>query len=341
MGGGFDTLDFTMNSGTITVTDNDSDISVESSFDWTGGVINDSSYLDHVIVNGPASATIDPGGGSLTSGDGFIFQNQVVGGTTVGPTTTFDAGTLNLNNGAGIFNDTMGEMDWQGMTVACAALPPGVTQQPITNYGIDKHGSGKTEATGTQYLNSGFLWVYNGSTYQVLGGDGSNPSVTQVAGSSGITDIQGGSKLSVAHRFVVASGTLETDSGATSQTATIQGDLLVAGSSTVVKINDDVGTHVFGTLAVTGDVTWSGGTYVTNIDIVNAGVCDQWTAGGTFSANGQNDTISIQYGGGEIPTGTGWDVIEAGTSLNISWSFSSPGGPFSWTVTATDLTLTT
>ena len=87
------TTDFRMFAGSTSQTADDRDITVTSYFRWTGGTINSSAFVGKLNIDG-AVGLIEPGGGTVTTGDTIQFLN--------GATGTFYDGTVNFTGGEGI-----------------------------------------------------------------------------------------------------------------------------------------------------------------------------------------------------------------------------------------------
>jgi hypothetical protein len=91
-----------------------------------------------------------------------------------------------------------------------------------------------------------------------------------------------------------------------------------------IYINYGAAAHVsFGSLSVSGDVTWAGGTYHPYVwGDVNNGDADVWFAGGAFTVGGTAALDPVSIAGEWTPTpptsGYQWTVIQSIGNLTVA-----------------------
>jgi hypothetical protein len=261
------------------------DITVTEEFEWTRGTLNSSNYLATLTLDG-ATATITPltTGGIMTpptAGTVYLGSNITLEN---GAVATMGEGTIELtNDGIEIDVEANCAFDVNPGTSAVAEISNLLSThiQISANAAITVL-SGTFQAAGrltnagsfTLMLNTGAAFpgvVGNDVAYLQTGGQTllSNGSTLHTDASKDVK-ITGGTL-----------GTMSSTSDATT-TATISSNLEVTGGNILIG----VGTvpHTFGTLQVSGNVVWTGGTYRPVVfGTQDNGSADLWLATGTFT----------------------------------------------------------
>jgi len=297
--------------GALNQPSSNTDITVTFALSWSGGTLNSTSNHATVTVRGNtglATAGISPNGGTLTTGSTLIFDVNAQG---VGAQGTINPGTVQFNNGAGAL---------VGSTVTAAIQRASVYTNGIVDFlgtgTIRIKPGGLWQVIGPGIFTSplpignigGVLQVDTGATANVTGQF--QAAATSVEQTSGTIYIQGGATLKAAHGVVLTGGKLATfaNTAGGSQTATIAGDVNNSGADVVIC--DLSSPHVFGTLYVTGNVRWTGGTYRPVLNAAAPGTADLWKVKGNFEVGG---TARIAPGtiNGAPQQNQLWDIMEA------------------------------
>lgn len=347
---------FNMNAGRTSQHADGDDITVTTSFGWTGGDINISNYSGNLNLARANpwmwSATIAPASaGTVHTGDTFKFLN--------GATGTFNAGHVNFTGGDGVevnencavefvavasdilFTKNAGQDDkkvW--IKTGGTATVPGPN-----GFGTD--GIALLNEGGTFTVKGGVLASFSGS----VGPVGQSGSVRQTAG---VLVIENGSTLGASGAIYLSGGKLATavrttpgDSSLVAHimTGLIDKDLTIAGAT--VEIGDPAydpagAGHTFSTLDVDGNVVWTSGAARLSVGWKADGNQDSdlWNATGTFTMTGGVNGAKLGPRppvnvGTHTLVGASWWIIygEKGTTVNVNpqkLNFEAPAQDNDW-----------
>jgi hypothetical protein len=273
-------------------------------FIWTKGTLNSTANLANLIVTGSTTtALIAPANaGTVTTKSTLKFLN--------GATGTINPGTVNFAGG-----DGMDVGEYCSVTVAPGQPPATVVLAYTADF--DPQGNPRTRTlqlhSGSAFtvvsgpFTSQFPLQNDGGVFEVRGGASASFSGTLTytltgfpvpffAGSflqaGGTTRLHGGSTLTAANGAAMWGGELVVDARAGVGTATVQGNLSVGGGKVWFSLNA-VNSQIvaYGTLEVTGNVSWSGGTYEPWIDWDRQGDNCFWHCTGTMTISGSASIV--------------------------------------------------
>lgn len=296
-------------------------IHISAEFTWTGGVINTTEYSADLELDG-ATGTID-------FGDGEEWETANTLLLTNAAEVTHYSGAVNFTAGDGV--------DIAALCVFLIAAPPGGA--PSTSPALKDASNGPllvliqplgecdVTANWTSELpvhNDGgrfHLAVRINATIKNTYGPG-NPAFQQTTTSTGRTDLDGGSVLTLEEgtgngRMVMAGGSLWVRPTATWQTSTIFGNLTVSGG--FIQYDLSALNTAAGILKVGGDVTWTGGQLNAGYDATRNGNATYWEVTGTMTITGGPGgatVLPVKVNGPAAPS-TGWryHIIGAGSGI--------------------------
>jgi hypothetical protein len=307
--------------GTISQPTSTSDLTIQGTgiFNWTGGTIGTTNSGATIHLAG-ATATISPGAGNtITTSDTISLESGTdpTSGNTIGTTATFNPGVLGLTGGGGI---TVGAFCNANVVPKDTAVVGFVNLDTQT----DPKSMTLTDATSGLKVYPGY-WGGQGLKLNNQGGtaeflDGSvsyfgpvpqnpppqNPPPAQayITQAAGTLKLHSGATLGVqTGGFTVVSGgtfAIVADSPAPQQAnAKLDSDLTFSGG-----VIGFIGNYW--TFEVTGNVTWSAGTYAPRVDVTGA-VADIWQMDKTLKITPDTSTAvlapsSINYQNG-LPAG--------------------------------------
>jgi hypothetical protein len=334
--GGLSINNLNLTSGTIAQPDPGlTDLTVLTSFDWTGGTLNSSSNLANLNISGSTTtATIAPANaGTINLGDNINLLNGAV--------ATMNAGTINVTNDNVEWDIGDPSNSWCVLNMAPGDGKNVVITGTTTNNGIMK--IGKNDSVNVL---SG-TWTYQGRIENAGGTftlqTGSTATVTKGANApqyyqgSGSSFLYSGSTLQLGMfgMVIFAGGTLQTVNAGTGTDAAIirpgQGGFFNfdAGDIYINSSPSDPGSHSeVGTLEIDGSVQWTGGTYHPRVPAEHDGwSADLWYATGTFSISKLLPTspgpvlapIALDDEDNVVPppSGSSWLVIQADQGITI------------------------
>ena len=160
------------------------------------------------------------------------------------------------------------------------------------------------------------------------------------------TYIENESKLTFPASFMeIRAGHLSTlaRAGGTVPTATIDGKLTVSqdtGQTTDIQICTGSSPHVFGTLNVTGDITWNAGTFYPVVNASSPPQADKWITSRKFTvgANAQLSPVTINIPPGGMPANQVWLFLQAGTDGIVGTAPAVIGGVYTVSPSGTPVT---
>jgi hypothetical protein len=272
---------FELASGAISQPTLGTDLTVTSSFNWTGGTLNSDPINAATLNLNGAAATVTPQStDAIVTGDTFNTLN--------GASLTINPGTIQFNNGTGI---TLGENT--SMFVNANAPPGQLPNVTITGNGMPWN------QTDTQItLNTGATLtvtgpgIWNDSKHAIdnLGGTveikdnatvnltaSTDPTVSLFYQYTGTTNLHSGSTLGAG--MILALGNLniigDSPNGATTP-AILNGSMKFSGGGIFFTGN-------LWTFSVTGDVNWLGGSFNPRVDVSTNGGSDIWLISGKLT----------------------------------------------------------
>jgi hypothetical protein len=292
--GGLSVIMLNLTSGAISQPAAGTELTVLSSFIWTGGTLNSSSNLSTVTLSG-ATATIAPtSGGTVSLGSNISLENGAV--------VTQGAGTIDLTNSGLTFD----------VTSSCSFnVDPGLGLSAVISSTLGtrfrvRAGSTWTLRTGDwstlgDVRNEGTFTLMGETTARIINNapDPNDPtSFYSYLQSAGATYLYGSSAIQTAAGVKIAAGILATKYADTERSSTDCSAGITATELSVTGGDIYIGygsTHVaFGTLSVTGGVNWTGGTYhpcVRSYAETLLGESDRWEASDRFEI-ANNATIT-------------------------------------------------
>jgi hypothetical protein len=257
------------------------DMTVTDTFEWTDGDINVAGNAANLTITG-ATGTIAPvDAGTVILGSSLEVVNEAF--------VVVHDGTLDLQGGVGIMIENA------AVEIHCKYKDVRVERNPNVEVGIERitiGEGGKYTVTRTNPPNAGFHSTnlpieINGGLLQVgetvhVEANGKDPvtgrSVSQFTGE---TNLYYGSRLVVPNGFDMSGGSLYGKFGGPGEKVTIEGNFSVYEG--LVAMSVDGPGHVFGTIRVEGNVSWSAGTYRPYIDGADQMKRDLWESTGTFT----------------------------------------------------------
>ncbi|MBX9627191.1 MAG: hypothetical protein K2X82_25535 [Gemmataceae bacterium] len=313
-------------------------LTVTGRLDWSGGRLNTGPVAARLRLTGStATGTIDPGGGTLRSGDALTLDNQAALTLLAGTVLLTQDVPVDVASGAQVrqiatvIGGILAEVGGAALTQFHRISGPnsrwdawnGRSDLPVlvNGGGLPRiHGSDPEESfrPGTFTANGASGLLYGNSSVAV-GQDG-----TLVIDNSNTLDAKnGGLYVGTGGRFRTAA-LMRGQYARPEDEVLIKGKMAVAGGD--VALSDPAyalsappapNEHRFVTLRVTGDVVWSGGVYRPGIgyDLNNNRGQDVWRSNGKFTITGGagGAVLGPRYAnlaGGPYLTATWW-VIEA------------------------------
>jgi hypothetical protein len=245
---------FTLTSGAISQPAANTELTVLSDFSWTGGTLNSSTFLSTVTLSG-ATATFAPAsGGTVYCGSIISLKNGAVG--------TLKEGTVELQNNAsefivhessGLFvdpgEDKTGRLEWS----------PGVLFGKSLRVSQD---AWLTLLSGSYISNNAVnnFGVVTLMSDTLLFAAGPQPNTNAYTQTGGATLLYGGSTIQSLGWVEIKGGLLSTVGGSSgNSSATIASLFRFTGGDIYIDGGSDV--HHYGTLTVTGNMEWTGGTF--------------------------------------------------------------------------------
>ena len=347
---GFRTATLDLESGAISQTAENADLTVSQLFNWTGGVLNSSAITSTINIQGNGTIA-PPNAGTLITGSTLNFI--AAGGQP--KTTTIQSGTVQFNNVASL-------VVWAGSIVKYDIVLG--NPHKIIGFGqlnakfIQVKDGGTLEVkdiggwdTNMPIQNTGGFFILNGVITATLsggrlaaGGSIELADYTNDPTTNGKLHITGGSTLIATHGVWIPNGSvfvIPNPNLPVTQTATIQGKFLFTGGDLVFSPPIFIGNEpCYITFTVTGDVDWRGGRYLPTLDASPAGVTakrtNKWITTGTLTTQvpaGQTGPSVVPQvvglpAGQQIPLNTMWKVVEAGTITQGPDPVITPGWDF-------------
>ncbi|AWM39395.1 hypothetical protein GobsT_22850 [Gemmata obscuriglobus] len=332
-GGPIATKEFLMASGAISQPTSGTDLTVTDTFTWTGGTLNSASTESTVYLNG-AVGTISSAG-TLTLGSALVVNN--------GATLASDA-SLNFSHGSPVTVDNatmtisavpMGGIVWSG---PAGSYDDGKAKVELKTNGTITIGTNvQFDAKNRTFLNNGGNLNIEDGAFASFGANlaPANPTAPKkidIVQNSGTITISGanGTLKSKYGSMKVNGGNLVVDVvGANSSTGKVDAQLTIAGGT--VKMLGG-----YGTLKVTKDLYWIGGTFLCGLNVGNQ-VADKIRADEKFYIGG-NVTISIYipnwntlplgvtFTARVLEAGGGFKPVVANEDIDITLAL-PPGGP--------------
>jgi hypothetical protein len=355
--GGLSINSLNITSGAISQPDQGlTDLTVLSSLNWSGGNLGDTkadpndplfaASNANVNFNGAGTITL-PTNGALYSGDTINFNNPTAANVS---TIISGAGSLLLNGGIG--------MNVNADAKVKNVVSPGAAVESSVNSNLKS----LTLASGTEwgYVGAGTdslgLMVFNNAGKFYLGDplEGRAQVTLQVGIAATTFGYTQNSNATNATLQIMAGSTLDasgtkgveidggqiwlagnTDLTMAQQTATIKGTYTMTGGSinflSPVQATDGQAQLTF---EVTGNASWSGGTYNPGIDCIPGDPAkhDTWTVVGILTINtagASKPTINPVAQGGQPNSGNSWPnlIIAGAVDGNLNLSF-----PAGWTL---------
>jgi hypothetical protein len=315
----FSTRGFTLEGGTINLPVGD-EITVNSTFSWTGGVLNSLENDTAVNILGGGSITL-PTNGTLNCGSSLYFGS--FSGQPV-TTTVSGAGTLNFTAGSPITIDANSTVN-----VATQAGAEAKFDGPLgsyddgkakielkTNGSLTVSGAGTWDSKKRTFVNNGgLLEIKDGATARfglggLLGPPPGTPLKTDILQNTGTIKIHSGSTLeSTWGAMVVNGGFLFPVISIGGGFCTIDCDQLNVAGDTIIRILNN-----YGTLWVTGgDFYWTGGKFQPSVNCAGAG---PWQAD-AIEVGTEDDNWKLHVGGTATVEVTAFNVPPGGLPANF------------------------
>ena len=305
LSGGFGTGDFNLAGGKIDQPSSGTDIAVTgivgitsynayllsglpANFTWTGGIVNSTSNLANLVLDGATGSLAPTNGGTVYLGSNINLEN--------GAAVTQGAGTINVTNADLTFT----------VNANCSYdVNPGAGFSAFISSIFSTHF--RVTAGSAYTLHENGIWSFSGDvrnqgTFSLMG-----ESVVSILGlgipvdpndpdslylylqTSGATYLYGSSLLSTGRGAKFSAGILATKYAATETSnhdcsASVTADILEFREGDIY-IGYGASHLAFGTLDVNGRVNWSGGTYhpcVRSYANGSVGESDLWHSTGRF-----------------------------------------------------------
>ncbi len=359
LGTGVSTDVFTLRSGSIAQGGTYANLSVSSTFTWSGGVLNSTASDAVVAILGGGEITLGGDGTTLTAGSVLSFGG--LNPAAVATTVITGGGTLLLNttNGNAMF------ISADSKVKRVVGPVPGTIKTDFDTKTITIQKGGElgfvgagAEELGFRLVNEGGKFFLGGPdsetdtstvTLQITAADQGNVAYFQILsmGSEPQLRIMNGCKLDVGTRKVdVYGGQVflvgNTGIAAVDQVATIKGTFRIYGGEIGFLTPTLIGTErVWGRFQVEGDVDWHGGTYIPGVNSGPEGArANQWIVTGTMDIRGQGanrptiNPVQQYLPPGPQPART-WEVILANTLGAKIVTADDPAVPAGWTLDPT------
>jgi hypothetical protein len=326
--GGLSVGSFTLSSGAIAQPYFNTNLTVLSSFTWTGGTLNSSSNLATVTLSGATGTFAPAGGGTVELGSDITLAN--------GAEATMREGTVDMNKSGIQFITTTGSR---------FHIDPGTLKQAIfglhpLSFGLAMQGTSWTVDTGIVKFggamgNGGTVTLMPDVSLSVLGNTDTHEGYVQWGGAA--TYLHGDSVLASLNEPVLIQGgilaTVWAPSVGSANATIVSPTVKVSGGD--IYAGQQQGLHVnFGVLFVDGNVEWSGGTFHPHV-YADGQTRDVWMTvtdhyAGTFTITGGTIApiyLDLDYGTSSFPTsGAKWQVLMAqgGFTNNTAPSVDDP-----------------
>ena len=295
-GGAITTDTFDQAGGEVSQPTSGTDLTVTNLFHWTAGTLNSSSHLSTVTITGAAtSALVAPtNGGTVNLGSSIELSGGAEATLKEGTINVTNTGTeLNINAGCGMLVDP-------GADASAVFSSANVTFRGQININGEqswlKVYSGRLDSLMPLKNSGGSLILLPNtlSTFQgEVDGVGDGPSVRQTAGAMYLYQ---GSILEVsdaAFGLIMSGGVLSIQLDQGFGPAEIIGDVKISGGDIVSGANDTGDNHLFGTLKVEGNVSWTGGTYRPFVGVASPENYDHWFATGLPAEQSVRTALSL------------------------------------------------
>lgn len=321
-GGSLSAGTFDLEGGAVSQPTTSTDLTVTSTFTWTGGTLNSSANLANVNISGGTATLAPVGGGSVSLGSNLVLVN--------GATATLSAGTIDItNDGEEIdvgANCGVNVDPGSGLTTTLTSLVS--THIRVRANASWTMNSGTFLAAG-EMTNSGTVTLKPDTTVFFPGVANNNYAYFQDGGATYLYGSQSSNGVFTApgKKVLISGGMLDTifddgQSGYNPQ-ANIASDLVITGGDIYINYVPGVAHTVYGQLYVAGNVTWTGGTFHPFVEgNVNAGISptysDFWTISGSLSIGGTAalDPTSVVAGLPAAATsGNQWGIIMASNGI--------------------------
>lgn len=252
------------------------DVTVTSTFSWTGGNVNTSSTAGEYRIQGVPLGTVNPNGGTVSSGSTMRIEPNPT--SLIGSVVTFLAGTIDWLGGEGIIVDRFSIADIKpapGAVVTFDAKTSGKEIQILENgtatiHALDRP-SGNTQLAQFDGVNysventGGTFKVHDRTNAKLTGGVaylgvGGQPAFVAVKQTSGLTQLEAASKITTNadSGVLFEGGTFEVlnidNVNLVQPEAVIDGAVLFGGTATLTMS----GTK-YGVLSISKYMKWSGG----------------------------------------------------------------------------------
>lgn len=297
------------------------DLTITNSLNWTGGVLHNGTATRTVHMAGGSAASISPtAAGTVATGASLSFEYL----NGVGSTGTFNPGTVEFRNAAHLEVDQLCSVQLgtaSGASVFLRRINP--ASQFKLKGGMTLTNAENNETDLPLNITGGTLKV---TAKLKVNGDLANiPGAGSVVMSSGTIQIKQGATLQPQKGLKMSGGTLTTlQNGTGVQTnATVSGDLVISGGE-ITYLQDAPNRKpdaqlIYGRLRVTGDMTWTGGTYrpVVYAPGGNASACDWLSILGTLAVTGG---------------ATGAKIAPGAIDDNGTYNAQQPAPTASWTI---------
>lgn len=298
---------------------NSTNLTVNNTFTWTGGILNSTPSTATVSLRG-ATGTVNPGiGNTLTTGSTLSLESRMVGSTPVGASITFREGTINFAGSAGVVIDQFCFADVK-------ALQADVVFQGLGAPWIEDDSQIELKTGATVTVTGPGSW------------DGRNK---QLRNQGGTLELKGGANASFgpapdpllqgAYGIIQNGGTTKLHTGST-LTARLAGMRITGGAIHIIADSPDGNTDpatlsgnlsfvggaitfegAYRTFKVVGDVTWSGGIFGPRLDVSQNGVTDVWEITGKLTIP-NNSTAQV------LPNTLNWNQA---TGIPANWRWES------------------
>ncbi|MBA4067984.1 MAG: hypothetical protein C0501_30630, partial [Isosphaera sp.] len=324
---------FTLQSGSIAQGGSSANLSVSSTFTWTGGVLNNTPSNATVAILGGGQITLGGPGTTLTAGSTLAFGNL----NPAGVVTTIISGAgdllLNTTNDNAVFvgADTKVELTVVGVDSEQKLKAAGakkVVLNPRSEWRYTGAGTRDLELAvenvGGWFDVGGLGGPGGGSLVEVRlkGGGGGTPGYLQKTSADTKLHIMTGCTLDlVGVEFKMESGSLfiRTNPDATAgmaslRVANLRANMTITGGDIVFDTPPQVdGAPRWTTLSTQGPVSWSGGTYRPGIN-AQSDEANLWKIAGTLTINADGPVKPhiqhiLQFPQAQLPSRT-WTVVE-------------------------------
>ena len=280
---------YTHDGGAISQPVPGTDLTVAGSFVWTGGILNSSSNLANVNLEGATGLFAPANGGTVLTGNNINLGSDTVATIKEGIITLANSATVNLNANSKMLVDPdalkIATFKVDVVGVAQINLKTGAELQVLSGqFGKVGNGIPLKNTGGTFILEDDTRGIFEGSVDNIPG----EYCFVQTAGATRLaTDAALLTEVKMTGGlFSVKAGTLPENFA-----GHIVGDFAVTGGS--VRIESPEGdSRMFGTFRVSETVEWSGGTFYTYVDAEqDGGSSDVWQSTLSFAISGTASVV--------------------------------------------------